>query len=244
MNILILAAGQDEIALNDAGYPFYLTEFDGIPLIERLLNQLKSIKDCNFLYAFPAKEIKQWHLDNIIEQLTPGGRLISVKQNTAGAACTALLAIEYIDNDQPLLIVNMSDLVNTNFSEVIEIFHSRNLDVGVITFHSIHPRYSYVAIDDNQNIIEAAEKNPISKNACAGFYWFARGCDFVQAASSMIAKDAHINGQFYITPVLNELILQQTKIGAHFIDNAVYHPFKTLRHIEQFDSSLKSEKIS
>ena len=70
MNILILAAGENETTLNDSGYPFYLTELEGIPLIERLVNQCQSINNAKFHFAIPENEIKQWRLDSVITQLT------------------------------------------------------------------------------------------------------------------------------------------------------------------------------
>ncbi|SRR5579885_1472288 len=244
MNILILGAGENETTLNDSGYPFYLTELEGIPLIERLVTQCQSIKHPKFHFAIPENEIKQWRLDSVIKQLTPEGHLIHVKSNTAGAACTALLAIEHIDTNESLLILNMNDMIQVNFAEVINDFESRQLDAGTIVFHSIHPRYSYVSLDQDNLVIEAAEKNPISQHATAGFYWFARGNDFISATRSMITKDGHVDGHFYICPVMNELILAHAKIGVHFIDNQHYHPLKTMRQIQHFESVLEAGRYS
>jgi bifunctional N-acetylglucosamine-1-phosphate-uridyltransferase/glucosamine-1-phosphate-acetyltransferase GlmU-like protein len=244
MNILILAAGENETILNDSGYPFYLTELEGIPLIERLVNQCQSIKGAKFHFAIPDNDVKQWHLDSVIKQLAPQGHLIRVNGNTAGAACTALLAVEYIDNDEPLLILNMNDMLQVNFIEVINDFITRQLCAGTIVFHSIHPRYSYVSLDENDFVIEAAEKNPISQLATAGFYWFARGKDFIAATHSMIAKDAHVDGQFYICPVFNELILAHAKIGVYQINNQHYHPLKSARQIQHFETVLEAGRYT
>ena len=63
----------------------------------------------------------------------------------------------------------------------------------MVTFRSLHPRYSYMLVDDNGLIVEAAEKRPISRHATAGFYWYRRGADFVQSAQDMIRKDAHVD---------------------------------------------------
>lgn len=244
MNILILAAGENETTLNDSGYPFYLTELEGVPLIERLVAQCQSIQNAKLHFAIPENEIKQWRLDSVVKQLAPNGQLIYVKSNTAGAACTALLAIEHIDNEEPLLILNMNDMLQINFAEVISDFLSRDLDAGTIVFHSIHPRYSYVLLDKDNLVIEAAEKNPISQHATAGFYWFARGKDFINAARSMIAKDCHVDGHFYICPVMNELILSHAKISVNFIDNKRYHPLKTMRQIQHFESVLEAGRYT
>jgi hypothetical protein len=51
----------------------------------------------------------------------------------------------------------------------------------------------------------------------------------------MIRKDASVNGSFYICPVLNELVLEQARIGIAPIDASQYRPLKTARQILQGD---------
>lgn len=242
MNILILAAGETELNLDNDQYPFYLTEFEGVSLLERLIKQCETIQQANYLFAFSELEIKRWRLDNVVTQLVPNSQLVRIPGKTAGAACTALLAVEHIDKDEPLLIINATDMWQVNFAEIVQDFEKRRLDAGTIVFHSIHPRYSYVALDDNGWVVEAAEKNPISQHATAGFYWFARGSDFVVACRSMITKDSHVNGLFYICPVFNEMILSQAKIGVSMINHQQYHPLKSMRQMQHYDSVLEAGK--
>lgn len=51
----------------------------------------------------------------------------------------------------------------------------------------------------------------------------------------MIRKDANVDGDFYVAPAFNELILNQGKIGTVDIDTKLYHPLKTERQVYQFD---------
>jgi hypothetical protein len=127
---------------------------------------------------------------------------------------------------------------------VLADFRARQLDAGVLTFSSVHPRYSYVRVDGGGMVTEAAEKNPISRNATVGFYWFSQGRRFVEAVKKMIRKDAAVNGVFYICPALNELILEQARIGTRMISADHYHPLKTERQLEQFETTLDNRKIA
>ena len=86
-------------------------------------------------------------------------------------------------------------------------------------------------------MIEASEKNPISNNATAGFYWFRRGAQFVEAAKNLIRKGAHVNGNFYICPTYNELILKGQLVGVFTVDAKVYHPLKDERQIKSFGNA-------
>jgi NDP-sugar pyrophosphorylase family protein len=238
-NVLILAGGQSDSNADDGNYPLCLAEINGAPLIQRLVHACKATQPSRFVVAFRKSDIDSFHLDNVMEVLTPGATIVSGEKDTRGAACTALLAIGYIDNDHELLIVNGNELIDVDYQAVLASFRGRQLTAGTITFPSIHPRYSYVRLSDDDLVVEAAEKRPISGHATAGFYWFARGRDFVRAAEEMIHKDASVNGIFYICPALNELILEQARIGVYLIQPDQYHPLKTARQIIQERSADK-----
>jgi dTDP-glucose pyrophosphorylase len=237
MNVLILAAGQSTASHWD-DYPLCLSELDGVPLIQRIFDSCLSIPDVRFIVAIRSEDSRRYHLDNTVRLLADGAKVVQVPDSTQGAACTALLAINYIDNDEELLILNGNELLDEDFSSVISESRHRRLAAAVITFSSVHPRYSYVRVNEAGNVVEAAEKNPISRHATAGFYWFAKGSYFVRAAQSTIRKGAAVNGHYYICPVLNELILEQLPIGTHAVKVNQYRPLKTEQQIAQLNASM------
>lgn len=237
MNILILAAGHPEFDTRDGNYPLYLTELDGIPIIKHIVNACKALGAANIIFAFRKEEVNRYHLDNVVDLLSPNAVTLKVCGNTPGAACTALLATTYIDNEQELLVMSANELVDIDLVEFVTSLKARHLDAGAVTFSSIHPRYSYVRVGANELVTEATEKNPISNHATASLYWYARGKDFVEAIKNMIRKDAHIDGLFYICPAFNEMVLNQAKIGIWVINAKNYHPLKTERQLQQFESA-------
>ncbi|MEB2791999.1 sugar phosphate nucleotidyltransferase [Campylobacter upsaliensis] len=90
--------------------------------------------------------------------------------------CSALLAVELIENDEPLLVVNSDQIFEFDLNAKLAEFE--NYDAGVLSFESIHPRFAYVKCDERNLVLEAFEKRPMSKNAVAGFYYLKRG-DFL-----------------------------------------------------------------
>ncbi len=243
MNILILAAGLSSVDTLDNSYPFCLTELDGIPLIERLIQGCRSIgNDICFIVALREADIQRYHLDNVVSLLAPDAKILRIRDSTKGAACTALLAAEYIDSNDELLILNGNELLDVNFFTVLEGFRQGKLDAGVVTFPSVHPRYSYVRLSDDHFVVEAAEKKPISRMATVGFYWFSRGQDFVRASQNMIRKDASVGGLYYICPSLNEIVLEQGKIGTYPINLSQFHPLKTERQLNQFGIAFEQQR--
>lgn len=241
MNILILAAGQGASPQGD-GYPLCLAEFDSVPLIQRVIDSCRPLRPINLIVAFRGEDIHNYHLNHVVTLLWPNAMILNVHDKTQGAACTALLAAGAIDSDDELLIVNGNELLDTDFLNILKDFRGRQLDAGIAVFHSIHPRYSYVRVDEDGLVVEAAEKKPISTNATVGFYWFSQGKDFVRAAKNLIRKDARVNGNFYICPTFNELVLEHRRIGIHKVDSKAYHPLKTGRQIEQFESAIERDR--
>jgi len=236
INILILAAN-DFHDDRDSGYPLALTEVNGKTLLQHLTEQCDSIPETHLTLAVSEQDCKRWHLDNVVRLLSPRANVVQVRRKTSGAACTALLAISDFNSEEPLLIVNGNEMIDVDFNEVITKFSEANFDAGVIVFPSVHPRYSYVRLSEEQLVVECAEKNPISNHATVGFYWFKRGKDFVESAQQTILKHAHVDGQYYICPTLNEMVLRQARIGAHHISSSQFHPLKSERQIERFDAA-------
>lgn len=231
MNILVLAAGENYIDSDDKNYPFCLSEFLGKPLIQLISEQIAFNKG-HSVFLFQDRHIKKYRLDNIVRLLSNGNfSSISVPENTAGAACTALLGVVSLNQDEPLLIVSANQYVDIDYAVFTSHMQNSGHDAGTIIFDSVHPRYSYVVLE-NELVVEASEKNPISRNATAGVYWFKKTSFFTEAVKQMIRKDARIDDMFYICPSFNELILSGLKISVQKIDISQYHPLKSASQFE------------
>ena len=89
---------------------------------------------------------------------------------------------------------------------------SKKYDGAILTFESIHPKWSYAKSDKNGFVKEVAEKKVISKEATVGVYYWKHGEDFVRYAEQMIKKNKRINNEFYVCPVYNEAISENKKI--------------------------------
>ena len=236
INILIPLAGSNQF-FNEAEYPYPkpLIEINNKTMIEHVINNFESIKkQKQFIFIVNSEDCRKFHLDNVLNLLTNNTcKIIKIDNETKGAACSAMMAIEYINNDSPLIIANADQLFDDNLENIISTF--KDVDGGIISFESIHPRWSYVRVDDENNILETAEKRPLSKHAIAGLFYFTNGKDFISSSMSMIKKDANLNGLYYISPTLNEMVLENKKLTIKVIDNNKYHTFYTPKKIEEYE---------
>lgn len=236
INILIPLAGKNQF-FSEAEYPYPkpLIEINGKTMIEHILANFESIqKEKQFIFIVNNEDCKKYHLDNILNLLTDHTcKIIKIDGETKGAACSALMAIKYINNNIPLVIANADQIISEDLQAKIGTLEA--YDAGVITFNSVHPKWSYARVDSDGNITETAEKRPISKNAIAGFYYFKEGKEFVASAMSMIKKDASVNGLYFIAPVLNEMILKNKYLGIVQIDDSNYHTFYSPNKIKEYE---------
>jgi hypothetical protein len=244
VNIIVLAAGGNLSREADSEYPIWLSEIDGELLIQRQARSLAALQGSRCVYVFRREDQERYHLRGIVSQLTSDSVVVEVGGETAGAACTALLTMAHIEMEGELVIANATDQIDADFRTIISGFRAKGADAGVLTFPSLHPRYSYVQVDEEGWVVESAEKRPISRSACAGFYWFRRAADFFQALENMILKDAHVGGKFYICPSLNELILRQKRIAIALLQPDQYHPVKSTRHVDAYGRSLENLETS
>ncbi|WP_235375715.1 glycosyltransferase family 2 protein [Pseudomonas aeruginosa] len=236
LNIVLLAGGEGASVKAESNYPDYLSERDGTPLIQHLVEKCLELEPARIVCMLPKADVAKYHLRNMLHQISPVASVYAVHALTMGAACTALLAVESIDNDGELLILNCNELLDGSLRDIVGGFRNQQYDAGVVVFKSLHPRYSFVRTNSEGYVIEAAEKNPISSHAVAGLYWFDKGAVFVEAVKEMIRKDAKVNDAFYIAPSLNELVLLHKKIGTHRVEPIEYHPVKTPHQLHAFET--------
>ena len=205
LNVLIPMAGAGS-RFQQAGYTFPkpLIEVKGKPMIQVVVENL-NIK-ANFIYVVQKEHREKYNLDTLLNLITPGCKIVETEGITEGAACTALLAKEYIDSDNPLFFANSDQFVEWDSNEFLYKMNETNADGGIVSFRATHPKWSFAKVDKQGLVTEVAEKNPISDIATVGYYYWKHGSDFVKYSEQMIENDVRVNGEFYVCPVFNEAI--------------------------------------
>lgn len=226
----------------DPPYCRCLYEIGRKTIIQYICEKLLTIDAEQYIFILNKSDFEKYHLDKVIRLLIPEAVIVVAQGQTKGSACSCLLAMDYFSREGELIIVGGDQFVDCGLQEIVEGFRGRDLDGGVITFSDIHPRWSYVKLDAEGYVIEAAEKRPISNHATTGFFYFKRTEDFVESAFSMIGKDASIDGKYYVCPVYNEMILQQKKIGTYEIDKGIYFNFNHTKGMELFEQHCMKGK--
>jgi dTDP-glucose pyrophosphorylase len=205
LNILIPMAGAGS-RFEQAGYTFPkpLIEVKNKPMIQVVVENLNL--DANFIYVVQKQHREKYNLDTLLNLITPNCTIVETEGLTEGAACTALLAKQYIDNSNPLFFANSDQFVEWDSNEFMYKMQETNADGGIVTFTATHPKWSFVKVDEQELVTEVAEKDPISDIATVGYYYWKHGSDFVKYSEEMISKNIRINNEFYVCPVFNQAI--------------------------------------
>jgi dTDP-glucose pyrophosphorylase len=218
MNILIPMAGEGS-RFRSAGYTFPkpLIEVNGKPMIQCVVENLDF--DAQYIFLVRSEHLEKYNIKSVLKFVTNGRcKIVTVDSLTEGAACTALLASQFIDNNEELLIANSDQIIEYSRENFNVIRRFTKFDSSVFTFRAVHPKWSFVKVNSRGVATEVAEKNPISDIATCGIYYYRTGRDFVRYANKMIESNKRVNNEFYICPVYNELIGDGKTLIPFFVD--------------------------
>lgn len=218
MNVLIPMAGAGT-RFEKAGYTFPkpLIDVKNKPMIQVVVESLNI--DANYIFITQNDHYNKYNLKETLSLISPSCKIVTVNGLTEGAACTTLLAKDYI-TDGPLLIANSDQFLDWDSSEFMYSMMADSVDAGILVFESTHPKWSYAKLNESGFVCEVAEKKPISNLATVGVYFWKNGKDYVKYAERMIEKNIRVNNEFYVCPVFNEAINDGKKIKVFQIDSS------------------------
>jgi len=136
-------------------------------------------------------------------------KIVETDKITSGTVASCLLAKDFINNEQELVIYTLDVHFQNKFS-INDV--DKESDGFILTFKANNPAYSYAELDDNGLVLRTAEKEVISENAAVGIYYFKEGSTFVKYAEEMVDKNLRTNNEFYVCPLYNLMIKDGLKV--------------------------------
>jgi len=211
VNVLIPMAGAGS-RFAKAGYqlPKPLINVNGKPMIQYVVDNLNI--DGNYIFVVQKEHCEKYNLESYLKLMVPGCRVVVTDGLTEGAACTTLLAKDFINNDKHLLIANSDQFVEWSSCDFMYSMLCDDAAGGILTFPANDPKWSYVRLGQDGYACEVAEKKVISNEATVGIYYWKSGAEYVRLTEQMIAKNIRVNNEFYVCPVYNEAFLENQRI--------------------------------
>lgn len=213
--VLVPMAGAGQ-RFRDAGYeePKPLIAVSGRPMAVQAASDLPFAPHSRFVLRQDLPGLDA--IINALQQGIPGAETVMLEGLTDGQARTCLAAMEGLNLDRPLTIGACDNGVLFDADRFAALMAEEGPDVLVWGVRG-HPAarhrpssYGWIDADAEGRIHRVAVKEPLSDPAhdpiVIGAFTFRRARDFVAAAERMIARDARVNGEFYIDTCINDAV--------------------------------------
>lgn len=243
MKIVIPMAGKGS-RFKDVGCnePKPLIEVAGRPMFcwpVECAKKAAGVKDSDFIFILRQEHVDEFKIDAEVKKYVPGSQII-VRNDFHGAAQTVSLAIDYIDPEEELFITDCDQYFIFSKFKSVRREALKNGYAGIIgTYDSQNPGYSYAEVDKNGFVIRTKEKDPISRHAAVGVYYFTKAKYFMQAVKHMMDNSLMTKNEYYVCPVYNFALAY----GKVIISDADYWmTMGTPQEKEEFEKYLLSKK--
>ena len=234
MNIVIPMAGLGS-RFSDAGYttPKPFIEIEGKPMIFEAVNTLGF--EGHYIFIIRKDE----YIKNRMKEIFPNSQIIEVDYLTDGPASSVMLAKEFINNDEELIVANCDQIMWWDAETVIKQIRVMDYDGVVVTYHETTPKNSYARINRRGYVTKMAEKQVISNVSLNGIHYWKKGKYFVESTESMVEKNIRFNNEFYVSLTYNQMIEKGLKVGIYHIPNEFHNAVGTPDDLNRY-----FEKIS
>ena len=159
--------------------------------------------------------------------------IVEISELTSGQATTALAASPYVNDDDAIAIYNIDTYVEAGLSPDV-----LTGDGCIPVFEAEGEHWSFAAVDEDDRVVEVAEKERISDLASVGLYYFNRWDTFELAYDARSDAVEEQYGERYIAPLYNHLIETGKEIHIHRVDADAIHILGTPAEVREFDSEF------
>jgi len=238
INILIPMAGDGKRFL-DAGYsiPKPLIIVNGKTLIEHSVESL----GISGRYIFITKEYDNSdynkQISEILNRVSPGHIEIRAVGKQYGTSSSALLAKEYIDNEDELIMTNCDQLLEWDPEDFLKKSRVEGVDGSILVHESSSHQHSYAVVSDGF-VSHLTEKNPVSNNALVGLHYWKHGKHFVKSAEKLIKDSIKDSKESYVSLTYNYLINDGGRILTYKIPPNSYICLGTPRDVEIYEAKI------
>lgn len=213
VHIIMPMAGEGS-RFKEKGYevPKPLIKLNDKELFRHSLDSLKELEQYyNVRYTFIVRKefITDYNIDETILTYYPNANILSVDKTTKGALETVMIAEDYIQDTEYVIIIDCDlEFKSSSFIDIL-ISEIEDDNPCLLSFYSKDPKYSYAAVNKSMQVINVAEKERISTHALCGCYCIGDGKLFKKCAKIYIYDfyKGKINSpEIYISLIYNYII--------------------------------------
>lgn len=245
MNIIIPLGGKGaRFQTDEYSLPKPLIKVLNKEIIFYVLDNLVLQPDDNVFIIYN-NELNNHNFCNIIKKKYLQIHLIELKTQTKGASETVYTGINYILNNKDTIFNN----ININLKTILidgDAFYTedilgyfRNLDneynaIFYFKNYDQNPIFSYITIDQDNNIIDIKEKIKISNNANTGAYAFNSIYNLHKYSKYIVENNITFKDEPYTSCIISEMMKECEPFKAIEINNDFFFSLGTPQQVNDF----------
>lgn len=223
--IMPMAGAGSRFFKNGFILPKPLIEINNKPFLywsTKSISKFINVKDITFIVL--KKHIEEFKIDKNIKKYFPNAKIVVIPEILNGAVLTCINGIKEINDDLPIIFNDCDHaFISSEFNNYCNIGKFDEIDGGLLTFESNEPKYSFLQMDDNGNVINTVEKIAVSNHAICGAYYFKNKKLFLNCANEYLYKCNY--SEYFMSGVYNIMAEKKMKIANFKCD--IHLPFGT-----------------
>lgn len=235
---VVITMGGAGSRFRKAGYniPKYMIEAKGKTLFEWSMISLEGYKNKVNQYIFIAMKDENVAVENFIksncQKLNINNyQIILLDYLTDGQATTAMLGSKYWNLENSLLIYNIDTYVEAGIMNEQEL----KGDGFIPCFKATGDHWSFVRLNEKNQVVEIKEKQRISDYCTLGAYYFKTCQLYTDLYNEYYNEKANmVNGEKYVAPLYDYLLSKGGQIYISDIDPKYVHVLGTPEELNYF----------
>lgn len=236
LDIIITMGGVGK-RFRDLGYdcPKYMINAKDRTLFEWSMYSLEGYRNAVDKYIFIAKkdtdhDVMKFISDKCDEMNIKNRKIMVIDYLTDGQATTAMLAKEYVNNNNGFLVYNIDTYVEPHELKYEDI----KGDGFIPCFNAEGDHWSFVKVGMNGKAECVKEKFRISDNCSIGLYYFRNFSLFQDAYKNYYDEHKSEIGEKYIAPLYNYLIETGKDVYIKHLSDSSVHVLGTPEEMNKF----------
>ena len=191
------------IEINDKPFFYWAT---------RSIEKYVDIADLTFVVL--QEHIDEFKIDKKIKEYFPNAKIVVIPHILDGAILTCLEGARSIQDDYPIVFNDCDHCFKCDqFNKYCNDGQFDELDGALLTFESSDPKYSFLELDSNNNVIRTVEKQAISTHAICGAYYIKNKDLLEKYTKEYLEKCSY--SEYFVSGVYN-CLAEDKKIIKHF----------------------------
>ena len=196
------------------------------PMIKHVLDIFPNTSDV--IFVCNNEHLETTNMKNVLLDAHPHAKIVGIDKHKKGPVYAALKVKKLIDDDKPIIVSYCDYGTEWDYDLFLETMSTTGCQGAIPCYIGFHPHmlgadhYAYVKTQQ-KNALQVREKKPftddkMSEYASNGTYYFKTGAILKKYFERCIADNNHVNGEFYVSMVYNQMIEDGLDVKVFEID--------------------------